>query len=186
MGRLISTKEVPSLAARLLLQRPERVAEAWQCARYAEEGDGAPEHMLGGVLEGVVVSFIREIGAQLAGTPGSAWERASGVLKLCEREGTGPIYRELATLRRVLDSALDALKATLEERLMANGAIDDALTSAVLAYEHLRHPERPAANLHFGGVVVERFAPNGRRTWTDGEESELEMGEVEWEERAAS
>ena len=172
MGFPITIKETLGLSAQLLLQRPERVAEAWQSARCVEEG-GEPQER---ILEGVIVSFLREIGAQLAGARGSPWERTTGVLKLCAKEGTAPIYSELGTLRYVIDSALDVLKASLGERMIADGAIDEALASAVLAHQQLRHPERPAQDLHFGGVVVERFRPFAWRRAQ--EESDLD---VEWE-----
>jgi hypothetical protein len=172
VGRPIQLKEVLSPSAQFLMQHPEQIADAWRRMRYAEDAD----RVLESALEGALLSFLQEIGAQLAGATGSAWSRTTGVLRLCRREGISLIRNELATLRRVLGSALEAGHASVEERLAVNTAIDEALSSAVLAHEYLLHPERPAQDLRFGGVVVERVrfsAPPRRRPVRAAEESFL-------------
>ncbi len=141
-------------AAGLFVRSPDRLASAWRRMR-ADQVSG--RELPSSVLDGVVESFVREIGQALAGRKGSAWSRATGVLRLSSMRGTSGLFEEFAILRRCLNAALDAVGAPTEERVLVNAAVDEAVDSSVSMSERLRNPLAPPPRVPFGGLVVEVF-----------------------------
>lgn len=162
---------VASKAQRVFRQRPERIAAAWRRVRQAE---GPPREGGLNLLDELVEPFVREVGDALAGTPGSPWSRTRGVLRLSMERGVRGLYDEFASLRRCLNDAVDALDGGPLERALINGAVDEAVDSAVAEYQRLENPAAPAPEVRFGGLVVELYErPQKRPTPERGNTADL-------------
>lgn len=142
-------------AARMFANQPERVAAAWRRLRYAQQRKTGEQQA--NLLDSLVESFVREVGMQLAGAPGSAWTRARGVLRVSHERGPRGLYEEFSALRRCLTDALDVVGATSEVRRDVNAAVDEAVDSAVGHGQFLLNPGAEAPSVPFGGIVVEYF-----------------------------
>ena len=141
--------------ARVFAEQPERLAAAWRRVRFAEgkKGGQAPRNQLDGVVE----TFIREVGRSMGGTEGSPWSRTRAVLRLAPMHGARALHEEFAALRRCLVDAVEALGGGDEERTVVNRALDEAVDSAVALMERQINPSAPRPRVPFAGLVVQFF-----------------------------
>ncbi len=149
--------ELASSVGRIFFQQPERIAAAWRRALGARPRK-APACQL---LDCLVESFIQEIGLMLAGKAGSPWSRTTGVLRVSQERGSRGLYEEFSALRRCLEDALDVLNGTHADRLCVQGAVDEALDSALSLHQRMVDPTADAPVVPFGGLVVEFFERAG-------------------------
>jgi hypothetical protein len=141
--------------ARVFVGQPERLAAAWRRMRFAEaRKDGSPPR---NQLDGVVESFVREVGRSLEGAGGSAWGRTRAVLRLSPRRGTKALHEEFAALRRCMLDAVETLGGGDEERAVISQALDEAVTSTGELLAHLSNPFAPKPQVPFAGLVVQCF-----------------------------
>ena len=141
--------------ARVFVGQPERLAAAWRRSRFAEaRKEGAPPR---NQLDSLVEPFIREIGRELEGKEGSAWNRTRAVLRLSPQRGTRALTEEFATLRRCLLDAVETLGGGDSERAVVNNAVDEAAISSTELLEHLGNPFAPKPRVPFAGLVVLSF-----------------------------
>ncbi len=70
--------------ARVFTQQPDRLAAAWRRVRCLGASQVHPPNSL---LDGLVESFIREVGHSLAGLESSPWSRTRAVLRLSPERG---------------------------------------------------------------------------------------------------
>jgi hypothetical protein len=145
----------------VFLKQPERIAAAWRQVRHAQARGAQPAAHL---IDGVVEPFVREVGQALLGTPGSPWSRTRGVLRISLSRGARGLYEEFTALRRCMTDALEALGGGLEERRTLSAALDDAVDSAVAAWQQLQDPRAEPPRIPFGGVVVELYEPGAPRS----------------------
>jgi hypothetical protein len=146
------TTETTSRLAHVLAARPDRIAAAWRrvCFGHRREQPGL------NLLDGVVESFVRELGFRLQGVEGSPWARSQGVLRLSRTRGVKGLQYEFAALRQCLLDALTVLGGSQRERDQIQQAILEGLSSCAAALAVLEG-ENPPARTPFGGVVVELF-----------------------------
>ena len=140
--------------ARVFTQQPDRLAAAWRRVRCLGASQVQPPNSL---LDGLVESFIREVGHSIAGVESSAWTRTRAVLRLSPERGARGLYDEFAVLRRCLVDAVEVLGGGDPERAVVNRALDEAVDSAVALLERLTHPLAPRPRVPFAGVVVQFF-----------------------------
>lgn len=148
--------------ARVLVERPDRVAAAWRRLRYAQ---GKQNEVPSNLLDPLVEPFVREIGAHLAGSDVSPWSRTVGVLRISPERGIHALYDEFATLRRCLQDAVEVLGGGPRERALVNIALDEAVDSAIALARQLDDPSTEPPLIPFGGLVVEfyeRAAPRAQ------------------------
>lgn len=139
--------------ARVLQQRPERVAAAWRRLMDARRGGG--DRLL--LLDEVVEPFLRELGRSLEGAVGSPWRRTRGLLRLSAARGARGLHEEFAALRQCLFDATEVLDAGSGTRLVLEAALNEAADSAVALSEMLRDPRAEVPRVPFGGLWVEIF-----------------------------
>ena len=144
----------PSKMARVFERDPDRVASAWRRLRYAE---GPKETVPGNILDDVVESFVRELGASMGGAPGTAWTRTRGVLRLSPERGLRTLLDEFSALRRCLLDAAEALGGSAPERAAIYVAVEEAASSATALYAQMMDPLAALATAPGGIVVVEHF-----------------------------
>jgi hypothetical protein len=140
----------------VFIGQPERLAAAWRRVRYAEtkQAGGATTR---NQLDGVVETFIREVGRSLEGKEGSPWSRTRAVLRLTPQRGARVLHEEFTALRRCLVDAVETLGGGDAERAVVNQALDEAVDSAVALMERLTNPLAPRPRVPFAGVVVQFF-----------------------------
>jgi hypothetical protein len=134
--------------ARVFLERPDRLAAAWRRLRRDAGGEN--------VLEDVVESFIREVGASLQGVQGAAWSRTTGVLRLSQHRGRSSLEQEFHMLQRCLIAAGEVLGGSARDRAVIVSAIEEARESALATYRQL-FESGSEPSVHFGGLIVERY-----------------------------
>jgi hypothetical protein len=140
--------------ARVFTQQPDRLAAAWRRVRCI----GAPQaHPPNSLLDGLVESFIREVGHSLAGVETSPWSRTRAVLRLSPERGARGLYDEFAVLRRCLVDAVEVLGGGDPERAVVNRALDEAVDSAVALQQRMVDSAAEGPRVPFGGLVVECF-----------------------------
>jgi hypothetical protein len=140
----------------LFAREPERLAAAWRRERAATEGgDRSPNNL----LEGVIESFVRQIGLGLSGIDGSPWGRTMGVLRVSAHCSSEKICDEFGALSRCLLDALGAMAAPSHESARVIRYIVEAAESMVTL--HRRHFDHlgPEPAVPFPGLVVERMKP---------------------------
>lgn len=142
-----------SRLARVLQERPERVAAAWRRLVHARR-DEANTVLL---LDEVVEPFLRELGAALEGASGSPWRRTRGMLRLSAVRGARTLHEEFSALRQCLFDAVEVLGAGAGARLLLEAALNEATDSAVALAEKLRDPGSKGPRVPFGGLCVEVF-----------------------------
>ncbi|MBU8899430.1 hypothetical protein DRW03_28915 [Corallococcus sp. H22C18031201] len=150
--------------ARVFSRQPDRIAALWRRARLASvEGPGSLEPSL---LDGLVETFIRELGRTLEGEDTSPWSRTRAVLRLSSTRGARALYDEFAALRRCLVDTVDVLGGGDSERRAINRALDEAVDSAVALLQRLTDAKAEGPRVPFGGLVVEYFErpTRGKRT----------------------
>jgi hypothetical protein len=140
----------------VFIGQPERLAAAWRRVRYAETKQAAGATTRN-QLDGVVESFIREVGRSLEGKEGSPWSRTRAVLRLTPQRGARALHEEFSALRRCLVDAVETLGGGDAERAVVNQALDEAVDSAVALMERLANPLAPRPRVPFAGVVVQLF-----------------------------
>jgi hypothetical protein len=145
--------ELASSVGRIFFQQPERLAAAWRRALLTTRHANASCQLLDCLVE----SFVQEIGLMLTGKAGSPWTRTTGVLRVSQTRGSRGLYEEFSALRRCLEDALDVLNGTHADRLCVQGAVDEALDSAIALHQLTVDPTAERPQLPFGGLVVELF-----------------------------
>ncbi|HLL04323.1 MAG TPA: hypothetical protein VK539_27305 [Myxococcaceae bacterium] len=140
--------------ARVFTQQPDRLAAAWRRVRCLGASQVHPPNSL---LDGLVESFIRELGHSLAGEETSPWSRTRAVLRLSPERGARGLYDEFAVLRRCLVDAVEVLGGGDPERAVVNRALDEAVDSAVALQQRLADVAAEGPRVPFGGLVVEYF-----------------------------
>lgn len=148
------TEKAPGSLSRVFVHRPDRVAAAWRRVRFSE---ARTSRLPDNLLDDVVESFVRELGAMLNGASGSPWSRTRGVLRLSPERGPQGLHEEFAALRRCLADACDVLGGTPEERARIDIALDEAVKSAIDHFRQMADPSLPAPEVRFGGLLVEYF-----------------------------
>jgi hypothetical protein len=138
--------------ARIFTQQPERLAAAWRRVRGMGNPKASAAHSL---LDGLVESFIREVGMNLAGAETSAWSRTRAVLRLSSERGARALYEEFALLRRCMVDAVEVLGGGDSERAVVNRSVDEAVDSAVALLQRLKDVSAEGPRVPFGGLVVE-------------------------------
>jgi hypothetical protein len=140
--------------ARVFTQQPDRLAAAWRRVRCLGT---SPVHPPNSLLDGLVESFIREVGHSIAGEESSPWSRTRAVLRLSPERGARGLYDEFAVLRRCLVDAVEVLGGGDPERAVVNRALDEAVDSAVALQQRMVNAEAEGPRVPFGGLVVECF-----------------------------
>ncbi len=140
--------------ARVFTQQPDRLAAAWRRVRCIGASQVQPPNSL---LDGLVESFIREVGHSLAGEESSPWSRTRAVLRLSPDRGARGLYDEFAVLRRCLVDAVEVLGGGDPERAVVNRALDEAVDSAVALQQRMVDEAAEGPRVPFGGLVVECF-----------------------------
>ncbi|HEX8705231.1 MAG TPA: hypothetical protein VF815_40745 [Myxococcaceae bacterium] len=159
--------------ARVFTQQPDRLAAAWRRVRCLGASQVHPPNSL---LDGLVESFIREVGHSLAGLESSAWSRTRAVLRLSPERGARGLYDEFAVLRRCLVDAVEVLGGGDPERAVVNRALDEAVDSAVALQQRLVDTAAEGPRVPFGGLVVECFErPSEVRTQPSSGQDRAEM-----------
>lgn len=118
---------------------------------------GSQVHPPQSLLDGLVESFIREVGASLAGNETSPWSRTRAVLRLSPERGARALYEEFALLRRCMVDAVEVLGGGDAERAVVNRCVDEAVDSAVALLQRLKDASAEGPRVPFGGLVVEWF-----------------------------
>jgi hypothetical protein len=156
--------------AQVFIRKPERIAAAWRQTRWAEPGG---QNIALSAIDGLVESFVREIGAILEGAPGSAWGRARGLLRLVQAGGDRLLRDDFQALRRCLKDAVSALGGVSGEWPKINASIEEAFGSAWGEWKKMQDPKAPGPSLKFGGIVVEVF-DHAQRLRPDRSESRFD------------
>lgn len=139
---------------RLLVSRPERIAEGWRKVRWAQTWR-SPVWV--NQLDGLVEPLVQELGRALLGTLGSPWSRCGGVLRLSAQRGATALKQEFAALRQCLMGAAEALHGGAAERAAITSALEEAQESALALLARLDDPLAEMPPTAFGGLVVELF-----------------------------
>jgi hypothetical protein len=144
-----------AVVARVLARRAERLAAVWRQVRFSEV-------MLSGrpwmnQLDGVVESFIHELGRTLAGEAGSTWSRTRGLLRLAPQRGRKALLDEFATLRRCLSDAVSMFGGHSGDHAAVEQSLQEAQDSALALLDAMEQPGMPAPQVRFGGLVIRLF-----------------------------
>jgi hypothetical protein len=143
----------PSRIADVLMARPDRIAASWRRLCWSHRQFKCDIHLLDGVVE----SFVQELGRRLQGTQGSAWGRTTGVLRLSRQRGEKALALEFHLLQRCLLDALNVLGGSEQEQNLIRHAILEAAESALTTLAVLENRVQKGPRVPFKGLVVELF-----------------------------
>jgi len=150
---LDSTNQGKSRIADVLMLRPDRIASSWRRLCWSHRQFKSDVHLLDGVVE----SFIRELGRRMNGASGSAWGRTTGVLRLSRQRGERALALEFHLLQRCLLDALHVLGGTEQEQEQIRQAILEGAESALTTLAVLENRLKSSPRVPFNGLVVELY-----------------------------
>ncbi len=151
-----AAKTMGGAVGRMFLEQTERLAAAWRRERYVEGERGLQRENL---FDGVVESFVRQLGFALLGENPRPWATTRGVLRLSVTRGEQGVLEEISTLKRCLFDAMAVVCATREEYALVENALADAAVFALAHLRRLNDPDAPGCTIPFRGLVVELVEP---------------------------